>query len=365
MNLDAKLSVLVEFPWHHDGAAAQVDRLWAQLDLLGVPGAHPFIFWDFDSDNPPAGPEDLDAIALTDRNPQPLVDWLRAHGAEDLHDADAVVGIEGVSGSAPSPISWFFNKLGGSVSFRPDPDQLRWPADWRRLLIEMVEIWGAHIGVVSRPNEFYDMPRRSGPEQLAGLLSYVRGNVAIDPAIATTEQLAGGTLITARDTRPETIKAIRAQLTAQLQPAAARPGPATAAAPTPPAPPVAATSSEPDPADDYTTYITGVRPEADGSRLQLHIGEVTFPGYVNRAGADVYLRAIYLANLEELAQTTPEQFMEHWRARAFADRQAVDTVRPEGIIEYHCNDQVLATLLRDTLADTGVHVFYSPAEVAQ
>lgn len=349
MDQTAGLVILLKFPRRHEGAATQLARLWGQLDLTGAPGEHPYFFRSWGDGPPPENEEDVDGVALIDHNPKPLEDWLATQGAEDLHHPDIVSVIApgpNTTGSFGARTSCHFEFDGGSVLFRDDEQTVNWPDQWRQLLLAMVELWDAEIAVVSRDDEFFDLPRRD-PDQMAGLLSYVRADVTIDPAIATTEKILGGTLITTVDTEPDTIKAVRAQIAAQLHPQ-----PASSSAPR--------TAEPRDPADDYTSYITGIHPEPDGTRLQLHVGDVAFPGYVNRAGADVYLRAIYLADLHELADITPDEFAESWRRQAEADHRAVTAVRPNGIIEYHCNDQVLATLLRGLLADTGVHVFHTP-----
>lgn len=334
------MKALVEFsrPENLAGQLEQVRETIALAERLGPSSARQgFLVWlpaDPTADDPASFlPLTGDLAAVRH--------WLAAHDVEDLHHQDVGIMVLGTP-----EISIHLTPAGGDVQLTeatPGP----WPGPWPDLLVGLAGLWDADRGAVSRLGEFFDSGQGLGQaEQLAGLLTYTRTDPGIDPALAETRPVADGWLVTATDQRPETIKAIRNAL-AETDPAARA---AIGAPPTR------------DAATDYTVFITGVQPSADGSLLQLAVGDVAFPGYVNRAGADIYLRAIHLPE-QDLAGLDPTPIVTPWLAQAAADVAAVRAVRPAGIVEYHCNNAALAELLRFALGPSGVQVFYTPQQV--
>ncbi|EPH06025.1 hypothetical protein HMPREF1531_00673 [Propionibacterium sp. oral taxon 192 str. F0372] len=329
----------LRYPRRAEGFERQWEQLYRQLELVDRVGTITRLemaVLPFEDENYAFHPELVPRVMI-EGDPEPVREWLRERGFQNLYEEDTLLGIFTIGPQLEIGIdAW-----GPHVRVRSS--EVMDLGVWRGLLVEMMELWGVSTAAIAPERTIWSQP---SSHQLAGWITYTEKQWEWDPEVLTVSRYGAGWLL---DPLPgcetQALAAVKHMLDVSVEPSQR----SDAHLPAPSAEEVA-----------YSQWITGVGPQPDGTVPKLVVDGVGFDGYVERAGKPIYLRALYRPKSFGWNGSISDSYRQHFLEKAYIDLAAVKKAGTGGIVEWHSNDPVEAYQLREVVARTGVQVFWSP-----
>lgn len=328
----------LHYPCRAEGFDRQWEQLYRQLELVERVGTITHLemgLSPFEDENYAFHPE-LVPTVMIEGDPEPVREWLRERGFQNLYEEDVVFTIFTVGPQL------HISYLGcGDVTVKSS--EVMDLGVWRGLLVEMMELWGVSTAAIAPERT---ISYHHGSRQLAGWITYTQKQWEWDPEVLTVSRYGAGWLL---DPLPgcetQALAAVKHMLDASVEPSQR----SDAHLPAPSAEAVA-----------YSQWITGVGPQPDGSVPKLIVDGVGFDGYVERTGKPIYLRALYRPKSFGWNGSISDSYRQHFLEKAYIDLAAVKKAGTGGIVEWHSNNPFHVYQLREVVARTGVQVFWSP-----